>query len=321
MYEIAQMVTACLHANTIVSVAWVVDAPGFGPRDRAEALALTPGGGRVGAAMDGALDDQLSSLANAGIKGRLLDLQVSDMEALVAGLANGGNARCLLVDAVDLPGGLWARLAVREPLCLVTRLDGDEVVGTELFTAATIRDAGVRVGEMFSRGVSATAVLDDTVVTVMRPIPTMLVAGPGPIAAAIASAAQPLGWRVQTATNVSAAAAVAAQLCPLDKVVVLGHDIDLAGPVLAAALSSEAGYIGALGAQRTQRDRVRWLADRGVTDLSRVHGPAGLDIGATSPAEIAISVLAEALAVSSDTTAAPIRNDLAADDRGTETPK
>lgn len=307
MYEIAQMVKACLGAGTHVAVAWVVDAPSFEERGRAEALALTPGGGRVGAAMAGALDDQLSGLANAGIHGRLLDLQVSEMEALVAGLPAGGDARCVLLAASDLPAALWDMLTDRDPVCLVTRLSGDEVTGTELFTADTIDEAGEKAAEMFGNGASATAVVDDQIVTVLHPIPTLLVAGPGPIAAAIASAAQPLGWQIQAMANPSAAAAIAAQLCHLDKCVVLGHDIDLAGPVLEAALSSDAAYIGALGTDRTQQDRARWLADRGVTDLSRVHGPAGLDIGASDPAAIAISVLAEALAVSSGSSGASLR--------------
>jgi xanthine dehydrogenase accessory factor len=68
---------------------------------------------------------------------------------------------------------------------------------------------------------------------------------------------------------------------------------------LSAALSSQAGYIGALGSRRTQQARADWLAYRGITDLDRVHGPAGLDIGASSPPEIAISILAEALATAS----------------------
>jgi len=65
-----------------------------------------------------------------------------------------------------------------------------------------------------------------------------------------------------------------------------------------AALDSEAGYIGALGARRMQENRADWLAYRGVTDLTRLHGPAGIDIGAETAAEIAVSILAEAIAES-----------------------
>lgn len=308
MYEIALTVAACLRAKTDVGVAWVVETRGFSGRDHTEALALTPGGGRVGSAMSGALDDQLGTLANAGVRGRLLDLRINDMEAVVAGLPNGGEARCLLVSAADLPARLWDLLAEREPVCLVTRLDHDEIVDTALFTTETIGAAGDKAAELFARGVSATAVLEDTVVTVLRPFPTLVVVGPGPIAGALISAADLLGWRTQAITDASTATAVSAQLSALDKLVVLGHDVDLAGPVLEAALSSGVGYIGALGTRRTQQERIDWLAERGITDLSRVHGPAGLDIGAREPAEIAISVLAEALAVSSGATAAPLRD-------------
>jgi xanthine dehydrogenase accessory factor len=85
-------------------------------------------------------------------------------------------------------------------------------------------------------------------------------------------------------------------------VVVVGHDHELAGRALAAALGSKAGYIAAVGPQRVQQARADWLAYRGLTDVERIHGLhglAGLDIGATSPPEVAIAVLAEALAVKS----------------------
>jgi xanthine dehydrogenase accessory factor len=100
---------------------------------------------------------------------------------------------------------------------------------------------------------------------------------------------------------VSGATGVIATLAALDKVVVASHDDELAGPALAAALAGEVGYIGAVGSRRTQLARADWLAYRDITDLSRIHGPAGLDIGAGTPAEIAVSILAEALAVSSGT--------------------
>jgi xanthine dehydrogenase accessory factor len=62
-----------------------------------------------------------------------------------------------------------------------------------------------------------------------------------------------------------------------------------------AALESDAGYIGALGSTAMQQSRADWLAYRDVTDLSRVHGPAGLPLGGRSPAEVAVSIVAEIL--------------------------
>jgi xanthine dehydrogenase accessory factor len=80
-------------------------------------------------------------------------------------------------------------------------------------------------------------------------------------------------------------------------VVVMGHDVELSSRMLAAALASEAGYIGALGSQKMQQQRADWLAYQGITDLDRVNGPAGLAIGAATPAEIAVSILAQVIAV------------------------
>ncbi len=79
-----------------------------------------------------------------------------------------------------------------------------------------------------------------------------------------------------------------------------GHDLELTGAGLIAALDSEVGYIGALGSRRLHETRRDWLAYRGVTDLTRVHAPAGLDIGADTPATIAVSILAEAIASGAD---------------------
>jgi xanthine dehydrogenase accessory factor len=82
-------------------------------------------------------------------------------------------------------------------------------------------------------------------------------------------------------------------------IIVLTHDDKFDLPMLKAALESEAFYIGALGSRRNQERRRGLLLEAGVPepDLERINGPAGLDIGAESPAETALSMLAEMLAV------------------------
>ena len=89
-----------------------------------------------------------------------------------------------------------------------------------------------------------------------------------------------------------------ADLTESDAVLVLSHDREVDGPALAAALAGRAGYIGALGSRRTQQARRDWLTERGVSEdaLARIYGPAGLDIDAHTPAEIAVSIAAEILA-------------------------
>lgn len=78
-------------------------------------------------------------------------------------------------------------------------------------------------------------------------------------------------------------------------VVTLTHDPKLDDPALDAALSSPAFYIGCLGSRKTHEARLGRLEQRGfgADELARVHGPVGLSIGARSPAEIAVSILAE----------------------------
>ena len=277
-------------------MAWVVDGTGFSHRDWGEGLAITPGGGRVGSLLSGSLNDQLADLATQGVSGRLVTLQVTDVDAQVSGLSCGGEARCLLVPADELPTELWERLRARESLCLVSQLDGDRVGETKLFNAETIADAGEAAAALFSRGVSETSVSEDAIITVLWPVPTMLVVGVGAIADALVAMGDLLGWRPQVVNQVGAATGVVAGLAAMDKLVVLSHDDEVAGPVLEAALAGPVGYIGALGSRRTQQSRADWLAYRGITDLARIHGPAGLNIGARSAAEIAVSIVAEAVA-------------------------
>lgn len=78
-------------------------------------------------------------------------------------------------------------------------------------------------------------------------------------------------------------------------IVTLTHDPKLDDPALIAALRSGAFYIGALGSKKTHAARLERLRAEGFgdDDMARIHGPAGLAIGAKSPAEIAVSVLAE----------------------------
>ena len=82
-------------------------------------------------------------------------------------------------------------------------------------------------------------------------------------------------------------------------VVTLTHDPKLDDPALESALKSDVFYIGALGSRRTHAKRKERLAEVGITDemFSRIHGPVGLNIGAKSPAEIAVSILGQIIEV------------------------
>ena len=82
-------------------------------------------------------------------------------------------------------------------------------------------------------------------------------------------------------------------------VVTLTHDPKLDDPALESALKSDVFYIGALGSRRTHAKRKERLSEVGITDemFARIHGPVGLNIGAKSPAEIAVSILGQIIEV------------------------
>jgi xanthine dehydrogenase accessory factor len=92
-------------------------------------------------------------------------------------------------------------------------------------------------------------------------------------------------------------------------IVVLTHDDKFDEPALIAALETEAFYIGALGSRRNQERRRERLLEAGVAEekLARIQGPCGLDIGADTQAETALSILAEVLAVRAQRAGGPLR--------------
>jgi xanthine dehydrogenase accessory factor len=91
----------------------------------------------------------------------------------------------------------------------------------------------------------------------------------------------------------------AANVGPRTAIVVLTHDPKFDIPLLEVALRTEAGYVGAMGSRRTHAERIDLLREAGVSDadLARISAPVGLDLGARTPEETAISIAAEIVAV------------------------
>ena len=156
---------------------------------------------------------------------------------------------------------------------------------------------------------------------IYAPPPRLLVYGAVDTAEALCQAAKLLGWRTivadaraKFATRERIPSAdelivawpeeAVAQVAPdhATAVVVLTHDDKFDIPTLQAALATEAFYVGALGSRRNQERRRERLLEAGVSEeaIERIAGPCGLDIGADSQPETALSMLAEIVAVRAD---------------------
>jgi xanthine dehydrogenase accessory factor len=92
-------------------------------------------------------------------------------------------------------------------------------------------------------------------------------------------------------------------------IVLLTHDPKIDEPTLAAALKTEAAYIGAIGSRNTHAARFERMQKWGITpeQLARVYGPIGLDLGGRTPAETALSIIAEVVAVKNGRTGGSLR--------------
>jgi xanthine/CO dehydrogenase XdhC/CoxF family maturation factor len=123
----------------------------------------------------------------------------------------------------------------------------------------------------------------------------VLIVGEGPVADVLAPMVASLGW---DATATATLAETETAIPSADAVVVTSHHEDVDGPAIRAALAAGTPYVGAMGSRHTQARRREWLLANGVTEseLSALHAPIGLDIGADEPGEIAISILAEIVA-------------------------
>ena len=100
------------------------------------------------------------------------------------------------------------------------------------------------------------------------------------------------------------------ELGPRDAICVLTHDAKFDVPAIMAALPTAVGYLGAMGSRRTHADRCKRLRDEGITDaeIDRIMGPIGLDIGARTPEETAVSIVAEIIAMRTGRAAPSLRD-------------
>ncbi len=198
-------------------------------------------------------------------------------------------------------------------------------LGDALFDARVAQDAG----EMLRRGESKTITYaepqnaaltgaSEVFIESFLPPPKLVIVGAGHIAIPLTTYAKTLGYRV-IVVDARAAFATRERFPHADEVIcewpdevltkiplhhataaaVLTHDPKFDEPTLRVLLNSNVGYIGAIGSRKTSQERNERLRQQGVTEeqLARIHAPIGLNIGAVSPEEMALAIMAEIVAV------------------------
>jgi xanthine dehydrogenase accessory factor len=266
---------------------------------------------------------------------QLLKFGVADETAWQVGLACGGQIE-IFVQALDLTFfELWkARLLSDEPFSVVSLIDGpDSFPGRTMLVTQDSVQLSLEKGLDELCIAKSRAVLADgrsqpvdlewqsipvrVFIEVVQPMPTLIMVGGVHIAIALTALAKTLGFQTlvidpRRAFGNAARFPDVDRLIPSwpeeafseieisnsDAVVLLTHDPKIDDPALKEVLSSPAFYIGALGSRTTHEKRIRRLLADDVTpaQLGRLHAPIGLDIGAETPQEIALAIMAEIVA-------------------------
>ncbi|MEU7552556.1 XdhC family protein [Streptomyces sp. NPDC044571] len=310
MRELVETARQWVAEGRVGFLARPVAEQGFGPRDPAGALLLDA---RVGACEGdlyrGVFDAELLAEAGAwepGATARVCEVSVGADGAAEARLTCGGRAEILLQPLASVPAQWWELLGEGVGVALVTRLNerADRAV-SEVVRAvdAPGNDAERRAGELLAtRRPGRDALYGDSGLVLVEAYPSapyVLIGGGGELADLIAAQVRLLGWTSATVADAGEAEELLEARRDAACLVMLSHDPEFDVPTLRTALALGIPYVGALGSRKTTARRREGLiaAGAGEAELARVHGPIGLDLGARTPAETALAICAEVLAV------------------------
>jgi len=312
-----------------VVVATVVATRRSSPRPLGSSFAVSSSGALCGSVSGGCVESDIYEKAQEVFENgspQLVTYGITDDQAWSVGLPCGGEIDVFL-----------ERRGEQEPLApvegeravLFTVLEGEDA-GRKLLVLESGESRGDGpdglhrlAGDVLRKGRNRLLDVDGARVFAewYGPPPRLLVYGAVDTAEALCAAARLLGWRTivadareKFATRERIPSAdelivgwpedVLAQVLPdaHTAIVVLTHDDKFDEPALIGALATEAFYVGALGSRRNQERRRERLLEAGVSedDLARISGPCGLDVGAGTQEETALSILGEILAVRAD---------------------
>jgi len=309
MADVLDLIEQLRATESRVAMATLLAARGGSPRPIGAKMFVGPGGQLLGSvSLGGCVDARIVEHGERLLREdrwEVVTAAMDDAEAVELGLACGAEFD-LLVEPVDLRGSDAALSAYAEA-ARISRAGREAFVRTTLSGARPARAVsterpGARDGEFVER---------------VAPADTLVIVGASDVAVALAQVARTVGLRVvvvdgreRLATRERFPGAdevlvgipselVRPRLGASTQVVLLSHDYKYDLPVLRDALRSDARYVGMLSG-RKRADGVRAaLREEGLGEetVARLHAPIGLDIGGREPAEIAVSIVAELIAV------------------------
>ncbi|MEU8900451.1 XdhC family protein [Nocardia sp. NPDC048505] len=314
MRDIAHQLWEWQCAGVEYALATVIDTSGSAPRPPGATMAVSADGQVLGSVSGGCVEAAVHELClDALSSGRAVRRRFgySDDDAFAVGLTCGGEVEIFVHPApgVQLAPALYA-LTHDEPVTVLRTLGAQP--RTTIVPGEPVDETGWRGGKFVEAFGSA---------------PRMLIFGAIDYAAALAGVGRMLGYRVAvcdarpvfaTPERFPDAHEVVVdwphrylRSLPVDArtvVCVLTHDAKFDIPLLEVALRLPVGYVGAMGSRRTHAERLRRLREHGLTEreLARLRSPIGLDLGGRTPAETAVSIAAEIVAVVRGGSAAPL---------------
>jgi xanthine dehydrogenase accessory factor len=302
--DILDVVDEATAAGEKVAIATVIDTMRSAPRQPGAKMVIRENGRFVGSVSGGCVEADLVERAKALFAGEdagVVKYGVSDGEAWEVGLSCGGQIDVWLEQADP---ALWSE---------VRAVIDDDAYGM-LYTNTVTGEKRLERGVLETTGLRDDGVFAEVVEGPLR----VVIFGAAEAAEHLCAYGRQLGWRT---TVVDARPALATpervpsageiikawpdevvdRIDERTVVVTLSHEERLDIPAVAAALERNARYVGAIGAKRTQERRRAALAEQGFSeaDLDRIHGPAGIDLGGRSPAQVALAIAAEIVAVTS----------------------
>jgi len=301
---ILDAIEAAAAAGEQAAVATVVSTIRSAPRQPGAKYVVTESGAYVGSVSGGCVESDVAERAQAVFGGgpaNLIHYGVSDSDAFEVGLSCGGEIDVWLERADP---ELWRDVR--------SVLDNDEYA--MLYTNVETGEKRLERGALEKTGLRDDGIFAEVIEGPLR----VMIFGAAEAAEHLCAYGRQLGWKT-TVVDARGALATRERLPSADEivkawpdqvldridertaVVTLSHEERLDIPAVAAALERGARYIGAVGAKRTAERRRARLVEQGFSDadIDRIHGPAGLDLGGRSPAQVALAIAAEIVAETS----------------------